>query len=199
MLLLLSLSLGGSPATAEDPLKLREQPRQLRTVLLSDGSDTEECTHVEAGSLNLLTELSRTLKMLRLDLRKSLHMLGRQLGSLLPLLLCRLLSGLLLSLLLSLGVGILLRRSRALPQLRALAWLRSRIGLTCLWSLLSHLSILPFEKFKKILVNLHQYRLRCTVRWRNTPWPIEATGAYPGEKAAPGTGQVPVEQPATGA
>jgi hypothetical protein len=145
LLLLLSLSLGRSAAATEEALKLREQPSQLRTVLLGEGSDLEECTHVEAGSLNLLTELSCSLKMLRLNLRESLHMLGRQLSpllsllllrcllsSLLLLLLCRLLSGLLLSclLLLSLGVGVLLR---------------SRIGLTCLWSLLSHLSILPFE------------------------------------------------------
>jgi hypothetical protein len=161
MLLLLSLPLGRIPTTTEDPLKLREQSRQLGTVLLSDGGDPEERTHVEAGSLNLLTELGCTLEVLRLNLRESLYMLWGQLGSLLPLLLlrcllssllllllCRLLSGLLLGcllLLLSLGVGILLRRSRTLPQLRALARLRSRIGLTCLWSLLSHLSILPFE------------------------------------------------------
>jgi hypothetical protein len=161
MLLLLSLSLGRSPATTEDSLKLREQPRQLRTVLLGDGGDPEERAHVEAGSLDLFTELSRTLEVLRLNLRESLYMLGRELGSLLPLLLLRcllssllllllcsllsLLLGCLLLLLLSLGVGVLLRWSRALPQLRALTRLRSRIGLTCLWSLLSHLSILPFE------------------------------------------------------
>jgi hypothetical protein len=124
LLLLLSLSLGRSPATTEDPLKFREQPRQLRTVLLSDGSDLEECPHVEASSLNLLAKLSRSLEVLRLNLRQSLYVLGRELGSLLPLLLlccllssllllllCRLLSGLLLGcllLLLSLGVGILL-------------------------------------------------------------------------------------------
>jgi hypothetical protein len=161
MLLLLSLPLGRSPTATEEALKFREQPSQLRTVLLGEGGDLEECTHVEAGSLNLLTELSCSLKMLRLNLRESLHMLGRQLGPLLPLLLLRcllsslllLLSGLLLSLLLScllllllsLGVGVLLRRSRTLPRLCALTGLRSRIGLTCLWSLLSHLSILPFE------------------------------------------------------
>jgi hypothetical protein len=96
LLLLLSLSLGRSATAAEDPLKLREQPRQLRTVLLSDGSNPEERPHIEAGSLNLLTELSRTLKVLRLYLRESLYMLGRQLGSLLPLLLSRLPSSLLL-------------------------------------------------------------------------------------------------------
>jgi hypothetical protein len=143
MLLLLSLSLGGSPATAEEALKFREQPSQLRTVLLSDGSNLEERPHIEASSLNLLAELSRTLKVLRLNLRESLYVLGRQLGSLLALLLlsgllssllllllCRLLSGLLLSsllLLLSLGVGVLLRRL-LLPALL----LRERIGLTCL-------------------------------------------------------------------
>jgi VIT1/CCC1 family predicted Fe2+/Mn2+ transporter len=169
LLLLLSLSLGRSATAAEDSLKLREQPRQLRTVLLSDGSNPEEGPHIETGSLDLLAKLSRTLKVLRLYLRESLYMLGRQLGSLLPLLLLSglpssllllllssLLSGLLLGclllLLLSLGVGVLLRRSRTLPQLCALTWLRSRIGLTSLWSLLSHLSILPFEKSKKILV-----------------------------------------------
>jgi hypothetical protein len=167
MLLLLSLPLGRSTTTAEEALKFREQPRQLRTVLLSDGGNLEEGSHVEAGSLDLLTELSRSLEMLRLDLRESLYMLGRQLGSLLiltlllrlsRLLLLRLLSslllllsGLLLSLLLScllllsLSVGVLLRRSSSLPHLHTLARLRSRIGLTCLWSLLSHLSILPFE------------------------------------------------------
>jgi hypothetical protein len=191
MLLLLSLPLGRSPTATEEALKFREQSCQLRTVLLGEGSDLEECTHVEAGSLNLLTELSCSLKMLRLDLRESLYVLGRELGSLLPLLLlrcllssllllllCRLLSGLLLILLLllSLSVGVLLRRSRVLPQLCALASLRSGIGLTRLWSLLSHLSILPFEKSKKVLVYLHQYLLRCMVRWRNTPWPVEATG-----------------------
>jgi hypothetical protein len=148
MLLLLSLSLGRSPAATEDPLKLREQPRQLRTVLLSEGSDLEKRSHVEASSLNLLTELSCSLEVLRLNLRESLHVLGRQLGSLLPLLLCcllggllllllcRLLSGLLLScllLLLSLSVGILLRR------LLLSLLLRERVGLTCLWRvLLSH-------------------------------------------------------------
>jgi hypothetical protein len=152
MLLCLSLPLGRSAAATEDPLKLGEQSSQLGTILLSDGGDLEEGPHVEAGSLNLLTELSRTLKVLRLNLRESLYVLGRQLGSLLPLLLlrcllssllllllCRLLSGLLLGclllllsgLLLSLGVGVLLRRLRLSALL-----LRERVGLTCLRSVL---------------------------------------------------------------
>jgi hypothetical protein len=108
LLLLLSLSLGRSPATTEEALKFREQPRQLRTVLLSDGSDLEEGPHVEASSLNLLAKLSRSLEMLRLYLRQSLDMLGRELGSLLPLLLCCLLSSLLLLLLSRLLSGLLL-------------------------------------------------------------------------------------------
>jgi hypothetical protein len=108
LLLRLSLSLGRSAAATEEALKLREQPCQLRTVLLGDGGDLEECPHVEASSLNLLTELSCSLKVLRLNLRESLYVLGRQLGSLLPLLLCRLLSSLLLLLLCRLLSGLLL-------------------------------------------------------------------------------------------
>jgi hypothetical protein len=77
MLLLLSLSLGRSATATEEALKLREQPSQLRTVLLGEGSDLEERPHVETGSLDLLTELSRTLEMLRLNLRESLYVLGR--------------------------------------------------------------------------------------------------------------------------
>jgi hypothetical protein len=162
LLLLLSLPLGRSAAATEEALKFREQSCQLRTVLLGEGSNLEERPHVEAGSLNLLTELGCSLEVLRLNLWESLYVLGRELGSLLPLLLrlllprllsslLLLLGGLLLSLLLScllllsLGVGVLLRRSRTLPRLCALTGLGSRIGLTCLWSLLSHLSILPFE------------------------------------------------------